>query len=109
MSSLDQENPDAWTRASRAVRNTGGVVTHPQNRQVGGEHYKILAIQPFDLTLANFGYQGLRHAVYTKVNKYLGRDKGDFAKHINDIEKAIHCLEIQLAAAKAQPKLGDKE
>jgi hypothetical protein len=41
----------------------------------------------------------LRAAVYTKVNKYLARDKGS---HIQDIEKAIHCLEIQLEAAKAE-------
>ena len=69
------------------------------NKQVGSDHYKNLGIQPFELTLANFGYDGLRAAVYTKVNKYLARDKGS---HIQDIEKAIHCLEIQLEAAKAE-------
>ena len=68
------------------------------NKQVGSDHYKNLGIQPFELTLANFGYEGWRAAVYTKVNKYLIRNKNS---HIQDIEKAIHCLEIQLEAAKA--------
>ena len=63
------------------------------NTQVGGDHYKKQGVQPFELTYANFGYAGLRAAVYTKVNKYLSRDKGT---HRQDIEKAIHCLQIQL-------------
>ena len=67
------------------------------DKQVGSDHYKKLGVQPFEVTLANFGYQGLRAAVYTKVLKYLSRDKGT---HIQDIEKAIHCLEIQLEAAR---------
>lgn len=72
------------------------------NKQVGGRHYKTLGIQPFELTLANFGYRGLQAAVYTKVNKYLSRNKGTHQDHIQDIEKAIHCLEIQLEAAREQ-------
>ena len=67
--------------------------------QVGGDHYKDNGIQPFEMTLANFGYEGLRAAVYTKVNKYLIRNKNS---HIEDIKKAIHCLEIQLEAAQAE-------
>lgn len=69
-------------------------------KQVGGDHYKTVGIQPFELTLANFGYQGLRAAIYNKVNKYLLRDKEDHFKHIEDIEKAIHCLEYQLEEAR---------
>lgn len=68
--------------------------------QVSGGHYKDLGIQPFKLTYANFGYEGLRASVYTKVNKYLARDKGNFEKHIDDVEKAIHTLQIQLEFAK---------
>ena len=64
--------------------------------QIGGDHYCDMGIQPFEMTLANFGYEGLRAAVYTKVNKYLIRNK---SSHIEDIKKAIHCLEIQLEAA----------
>ena len=66
------------------------------DNQVGNDHYKVMTIQPLEATLANFGYEGLRASVYTKVLKYLTRDKGS---HIEDIKKAIHCLEIQLEAA----------
>lgn len=68
--------------------------------QVGGDHYKTMGVQPFEATYANFGYEGLRAAVYTKVLKYLGRKKGD--SHVQDIEKAIHCLQIQLEAARQE-------
>ena len=63
------------------------------NSQVGGDHYKNQGLQPFEITYANFGYQGVRASVYTKVNKYLTRDKGG---HKENIEKAIHCLQVQL-------------
>ena len=62
-------------------------------QQVAGDHYKSLALQPFEITFANFGYQGVQAAAYTKVNKYLTREKG---KHRENLEKAIHCLQIQL-------------
>jgi hypothetical protein len=61
--------------------------------QVGGSHYKKLGIQPLELTYANFGYTGLRAAIYTKVNKYLSRDKDN---HREDIEKARQILDMQL-------------
>jgi hypothetical protein len=63
------------------------------NSQVGGDHYKNQGLQPFEITYANFGYQGVRASVYTKVNKYLTREKGE---HRENIEKAIHCLQVQL-------------
>jgi len=61
--------------------------------QVGGDHYKHTTLQPFEITFANFGYVGVAASAYTKVNKYLIRDKGD---HKENIEKAIHVLQIQL-------------
>jgi hypothetical protein len=45
------------------------------------------------MTYANFGYEGLKASIYTKVNKYILRDKGDPSENIR---KAIHCLEILL-------------
>ena len=60
--------------------------------QIGGNHY-LDGIQPLEITYANFGYQGIRAAIYTKVNKYLHRSKDD---HRLNIEKAIHCLQMQL-------------
>ena len=70
------------------------------DKQVAGDHYKSLALQPFEITFANFGYEGVRAAVYTKVNKYLTREKG---VHRENLEKAIHCLEIQLDLHDSQP------
>ena len=61
--------------------------------QIGGSHYKNQGVQPLEATYANFGYSGLRAAVYTKVNKYLTREKGT---HRQDITKAIHVLQMQL-------------
>ena len=61
--------------------------------QIGGSHYKNQGIQPLEATYANFGYEGLRTAIYTKVNKYLTREKGT---HRQDIAKAIHVLQMQL-------------
>jgi len=60
--------------------------------QVGGGHY-LDGIQPLENTFATFGYQGVRAAIFTKVDKYQKREKGT---HRQDIEKAIHCLQMQL-------------
>jgi hypothetical protein len=76
-----------------------GIKTEPtiensaMNSQIGGDHYKYQGIQPLEATYANFGYEGLRASIYTKVNKYLTREKGS---HKTDIEKAIHVLQMQL-------------
>ena len=63
------------------------------DRQIDGEHYNNQAIEPLEATFLNFGYDGLRASIYTKVGKYLTREKGT---HRQDITKAIHCLEMQL-------------
>ena len=63
------------------------------DRQIDGEHYNKQAIEPLEATFLNFGYDGLRASIYTKVGKYLTREKGT---HRQDITKAIHCLEMQL-------------
>lgn len=68
-------------------------IDNASKTQVGGVHYINQGLQPFEITYKNFGYKGLQAAVYTKVNKYLTRDKGD---HQENVEKAIHCLQIQL-------------
>jgi len=73
--------------------------TDPLKGQIGGSHYTEMGIQPLESVLLNFGYQGLRAAVYTKVMKYLARQKGDFTQHIEDLEKAKHVLDIQIKAA----------
>jgi len=61
--------------------------------QIDGDHYMKQGVQPLEATFLNFGYDGLRASIYTKVGKYLTREKGT---HRKDITKAIHCLEMQL-------------
>lgn len=61
--------------------------------QVGGDHYTKMGVQPLEMTYANFGYAGIQASMYTKVNKYLTRDKGT---HRQDLTKAIHVLQMQL-------------
>jgi len=101
MSELDHPTPEDWDRAAKKYWENleqgnlkeEAVTESPLETQVGGSHYKDQGLQPFEITYANFGYLGLRAAVYNKVNKYLSRDKGT---HKLDIEKAIHCLQVQL-------------
>ena len=67
--------------------------TKALDTQVGGDHYIKQGIQPLESTFANFGYVGLQASIYTKVNKYLTREKGT---HRQDLQKAIHVLQMQV-------------
>jgi hypothetical protein len=91
-----------YTQSRYTPPDTGSAL----ESQVGGDHYKNQGIQPFEITYKNFGYEGVQAAVYTKVNKYLTRDKGD---HQENVEKAIHCLQIQLDYCKmSNDRAGNK-
>lgn len=68
-------------------------------QQVGGTHYTDMGIQPFEFTYANYGYIGLKAAVHTKVNKYLGRVKDN---EVEQLKKARHCLDILIEKAELQ-------
>lgn len=59
------------------------------DRQVGGNHYKRMAIQPWDFTLRN----DLGHAEATAI-EYIARwrEKGG----IEDLRKAIHWIEKKI-------------
>lgn len=59
--------------------------------QVGGDHYTRLKIQPLELTLATFGYEAYRGALFTKINKYIMRDKDNY---VEQLKKARHCLDM---------------
>lgn len=67
------------------------------SRQVGGDHYTSMGIQPLEYTYANYGYIGMKAAIHTKVNKYLGRVKDD---EVQQLEKAKHCIELLIEKAK---------
>ena len=61
------------------------------NKQVGGNHYKLMSIQPWEIIDAlnlNF-YEGC-------VLKYLLRKKTD---RVGDLRKAVHCLEHMIENA----------
>ena len=57
------------------------------DKQVGGNHYKSLAIQPAEYCHKN-GMGGLESAIV----KYVTRYKWKAGKQ--DLEKAIHCIEL---------------
>ncbi|SMG43348.1 DUF3310 domain-containing protein [Paraburkholderia susongensis] len=59
------------------------------DRQVGGAHYKGLKIQPMEYSIAN----GLNACAHTAI-KYITRKKGDKAKRLEDLDKAIHSIEL---------------
>ena len=65
--------------------------------QVGGDHYVQMGIQPLEQTFLNYGLIGLEAAVYTKINKYMTRNKGD---HVENLEKARHCLDVLIEKSK---------
>lgn len=67
--------------------------------QVGGDHYTKLAIQPLELTLLNMGYEAFKGACYTKINKYMIRNK-DY--EVEQLDKAAHVLSMWIDAARNQ-------
>jgi hypothetical protein len=67
--------------------------------QEGGNHYTDLKIQPLELTYLNFGYEGLKAAIYTKVNKYMLRKKDN---ELGQLKKARHCLDILIEKAEEE-------
>lgn len=64
---------------------------NPLQRQVGGNHYKTMKIQPLEFIEANELSFCLANAV-----KYICRHKkkNDGKNSLEDIEKAIHYLEL---------------
>lgn len=61
------------------------------SNQVGGTHYKDLGIQPLELTLKNMGLEAFEGACYTKINKYMIRNKDD---KVEQLKKARHVLDM---------------
>ncbi|WLJ89333.1 hypothetical protein [Vibrio phage vB_ValA_R15Z] len=75
------------------------ITSKASETQVGGSHYIDMGIQPLEFTYANYGYTGLKAAIHTKVNKYLGRKKDN---EVQQLEKAKHCIELLIEKAKLQ-------
>lgn len=55
--------------------------------QVGGDHYKHLAIQPMEYSMKN-GLDACQHTAIKYISRF--RDKGG----IQDLEKAKHCIDM---------------
>lgn len=56
-----------------------------RDTQCGGEHYRVLPVQPWDLWDT-----GLLDPLEAAIAKYLMRRKGD---RVVDLRKALHCAE----------------
>ena len=78
--SINDASPADWDRVAKVARQS------TMDKQVGGSHYTDQGIQPLEVTYENFGYYGVRAALYTKVNKYLSRNKGN---HVQDLELSL--------------------
>jgi hypothetical protein len=60
----------------------------PMKAQVGGNHYKNLAIQPFEFTMAN-GWDAASHTILKYVHRAPGKNG------LEDLEKALHVCDIR--------------
>lgn len=69
------------------------------DKQVGGNHYKQMMIQPLEYALAN-NLGICEHAVVKYISRW--RDKGG----VDDLRKAIHYCEI-LIDTELHPKVQD--
>ena len=68
---------------------------NPYDRQVDGDHYQKLAIQPMQYSLLN-GLDACQLTVIKYVTRF--RDKGG----IKDLEKAKHCIDMLIEYELAQ-------
>jgi len=62
-------------------------LTKATSNQVGGDHYKILKIQPIELA-----YQIGGTPAFLNICKYITRNKND---KIEDLAKALHFIELE--------------
>ena len=62
-------------------------MSNPMAVQVGGGHYKGMAIQPMEYSMKN-GLDPCQHTIIKYVSRF--RDKAG----IEDLEKAKHCIDM---------------
>lgn len=72
--------------------------------QVGGDHYKSQELQPYEIKARTFTSEELWGFCKGSVMDYLARDKSDRRE---DIEKAIHHLQLYLELSKPEVKTND--
>jgi hypothetical protein len=81
-----------------AIRRMGE--DHPLDKQVGGDHYKNMAIQPIEFIMAN----NLSFCVGNIVKYACRFDKKGQA--LQDLEKVIHYAQILIEQEKEKTPLG---
>jgi hypothetical protein len=76
---------------------------HPNRRQVGGDHYQQLAIQPWDAMAAWMTPEQFAGFLRGNIIKYIARNKGG----LEDLQKAMHYLDklISVQSATEQTEL----
>lgn len=72
--------------------------------QVAGNHYKEMRIQPIEFGMAN-----ALNMCQALALRYITRNKGGFLKRIEEREKAIHCIELEIDFIKADMALPTEE
>lgn len=67
--------------------------------QVGGDHYTSMGLQPLEACYRLYGYKGLKATIFTKVMKYINRDKDN---EVEQLQKARHCIDLLIEKAKIE-------
>jgi len=67
--------------------STSDGITKPLDVQIGGDHYKSMAIQPMEYSMAN-KLDACQHTIIKYVTRF--REKGG----VQDLEKAKHCIDL---------------
>lgn len=62
-------------------------------QQVGGDHYKKFKIQPYQFCYKN-GFSNLQSEAISYISRYNLKWKDNKAKQVEDLQKAIHTLEL---------------
>lgn len=64
--------------------------------QVGGNHYKSMAIQPIEFCYHNMNLNEFIAVCQKDILKYAFRKKGDLHNRIEDFKKVQHCAEFAI-------------
>ena len=91
---MDTMATSTMERELAGEKLTGNVIG-PKDVQVGGDHYKDMAIQPIEyITKNNMGY------CEANVVKYISRWKSKGG--VQDLEKAKHYIDLLIESTEAQ-------
>jgi hypothetical protein len=72
-------------------------------KQTGGSHYKNFKIQPGEYCHKN-GFGNYESDAIGYISRYKLKWKGDREKQLEDLQKAIHSLELLIEEIQTQPK-----